>query len=368
MTTSLQLGLDTFGDVTWNAAQRLLPHAQVLRNVVAEAVLADELGLDFFGVGEHHRDDFAVSAPEVVLAAIAGQTRRIRLGSAVTVLSSDDPVRVFERFSTLDAVSGGRAEVILGRGSFTESFPLFGFPLDQYELLFEEKLALFVELLNERPVTWSGRTRAPLTGQTVYPPTESGSLPAWVAVGGSPESVVRAARHGLPLTLAIIGGAPLRFRPLVDLYHEALRELGKPTLAVAAHSPGYVAATDEQAREEAWPHYAAMMNRIGKERGWPPVRREQFEATAGPDGALFVGSPETVATKIIKVATGLGLTRFDLKYSLGTLPHEQLLTSIRLYATEVAPLVRTRLRAACQDGMDTVPAGAELSSTAPGRG
>jgi len=354
MATPLQLGLDTFGDVTWDANHRLLPQAQVIRNVVAEAVLADSLGLDFIGVGEHHRADFAVSAPEVVLAAIAGQTHRIRLGSAVTVLSSDDPVRVFERFSTLDAVSGGRAEVILGRGSFTESFPLFGFPLDQYDLLFEEKLQLFVELLKQQPVTWSGRTRAALTTQTVYPATESGSLTTWVAVGGSPQSVVRSAQHGLPLMLAIIGGAPLQFRQFVDLYHRALREFGRPALPVGAHCPGYIAATDEQAREEAWPHYAAMMERIGKERGWRPLRREQFDATAGPDGALFVGSPATVATKIVKVARGLGLARFDLKYSLGTLPHEQLMNSIRLYATAVAPLVRAQL--------GDVPAPAEMPS------
>ena len=352
MATHFQLGLDTFGDVTWDAAQRPLPQAQVIRNVVAEAVLADDLGLDFFGVGEHHRDDFAVSAPEVVLAAIAGQTERIRLGSAVTVLSSDDPVRVFERFSTLDAVSGGRAEVILGRGSFTESFPLFGYSLDQYDLLFEEKLALFVELLKGQPVTWSGRTRAPLTNQRMYPLLESGTLPAWVAVGGSPQSVVRAAQHGLPLTLAIIGGSPAQFRPLVDLYHRALREFGKPELPIAAHCPGYIAATDEQAREEAWPHYAAMMDRIGRERGWRPLRREQFEAEAGPDGALFIGSPETVAAKIVKVAGQLGLSRFDLKYSLGTLPHEQLMHCIRLYATEVAPVVRA--------GLEEAPAPAAL--------
>ena len=345
MATTLQLGLDTFGDVTYDVEQRLLPQAQVIRNVVAEAVLADELGLDFFGVGEHHRDDFAVSAPDVVLAAIAGQTRRIRLGSAVTVLSSDDPVRVFERFSTLDAVSGGRAEVILGRGSFTESFPLFGFPIDQYELLFEEKLALFVELLKQQPVTWSGQTRAALTDQRVYPPTESGSLPAWVAVGGSAESVVRAARHGLPLMLAIIGGAPMSFRPFVDLYQRALEHFGRTALPVGAHCPGYLAATDEQARDEAWPHYAAMMDRIGRDRGWRPLRREQFETTAGPDGALFIGSPETVAAKIVTVARSLGLSRFDLKYSLGTLPHEQLLNSIQLYATEVAPMVRAQLGA-----------------------
>src|SRR3712207_6706392 len=283
MVAGFEMGLDTFGDVTHDAEGRLLPHAQVIRNVIAEAVCADELGLDFIGVGEHHRPDFAVSAPEVVLAAIAGQTTRIRLGSAVTVLSSDDPVRVFERFSTLDAVSGGRAEVMLGRGSFTESFPLFGYALDQYELLFEEKLQLFVELLKEAPVTWSGHTRAALTDQTVYPPTESGSLTTWVAVGGSPESVVRAARHGLPLTLAIIGGAPAQFRPLVDLYHRALRHFGQPEQPVGVHSPGYVAATDEQALGEAWPHYLAMHARIGRERGWPPSTREQYERTAGPE-------------------------------------------------------------------------------------
>src|SRR3954471_4858999 len=223
----VELGLDTFGDVTHAPDGTPKPQAQVIRDSIAEAVLADELGVDFIGLGEHHRPDFAISSPEVVLAAIAGQTKRIHLGSAVTVLSSDDPVRVFERFSTLDAVSGGRAEIIVGRGSFTESFPLFGFALDQYEQLFEEKLELFVELLKQQPVTWSGQTRAALTDQLVYPPTESGSLRTWVAVGGSPESVVRAARHGLPLMLAIIGGAPAQFRPLVDLYHRALRHFGK---------------------------------------------------------------------------------------------------------------------------------------------
>jgi len=341
----LELGLDTFGDVTRDADQRLLPPAQVIRDVVAEAVLADQLGLDFFGVGEHHRDDFAVSAPEVVLAAIAGQTQRIHLGSAVTVLSSDDPVRVFERFSTLDAVSGGRAEVIVGRGSFTESFPLFGFPLDQYEQLFEEKLELFVELLKQQPVTWSGQTRDALTDQPVYPPIESGSLKTWVAVGGSPESVIRAARYGLPLMLAIIGGAPSQFKPLVELYHRALRHFEQAEQPIGVHSPGYIAATDQQALDEAWPHYEAMMNRIGRDRGWRPITREQYEHTAGPNGALLIGSPETVAAKIAKVASELELSRFDLKYSLGTLPHEHLMNSIRLYATEVAPLVRAQLGA-----------------------
>jgi probable LLM family oxidoreductase len=339
----IELGIDTFGDVTYDGAGQLLPHPQVIRNVVAEAVLADELGLDFIGVGEHHRPDFAISAPDVVLAAIAGQTDRIRLGSAVTVLSSDDPVRVFERFSTLDAVSNGRAEVILGRGSFTESFPLFGYDMRQYELLFEEKLELFVELLKERPVTWSGKTRAPLANQVVYPPTASGALPAWVAGGGSVASVLRAARHGLPLMLAIIGGSPARFAPIVELYRQELQELGKPALPVGVHSPGYIAASDQQARDEMWPHYQAMMERIGRERGWSRMSREQFEMSAGPEGALFVGSPETVATKIIKVVEGLGVSRFDLKYSAGTLPHDKLMNSIALYGREVAPAVRQAL-------------------------
>ena len=341
MTTALELGIDTFGDVTFGPDGRTpLSHPEVLRNVVEEAVLADRLGLDFFGVGEHHREDFAVSAPEVVLAAIAGQTERIRLGSAVTVLSSDDPVRVFQRFSTLDAVSGGRAEVILGRGSFTESFPLFGYELGQYEELFEAKLDLFAALLREGPVTWRGSTRPALDGQRVYPPTASGALRTWVGVGGSQMSVVRAARYGLPLMLAVIGGSPSSFQPLVGLYHRALASAGHGPQPVGVHSPGYVAATDEQAREEIWPHYAAMMTRIGRERGWPPLTEAQFERAAGPDGALFVGSPSTVAAKIAKVVDGLGLSRFDLKYSIGTLPHEQLLRSIELYGKEVAPMVR----------------------------
>jgi probable LLM family oxidoreductase len=342
-TYELELGLDTFGDVTVDADGRPVPQAQVIRDVVSQAVLADELGIDFFGVGEHHRADFAVSAPEVVLAAIAGQTSAIRLGSAVTVLSSDDPVRVYQRFATLDAVSGGRAEVILGRGSFVESFPLFGYDLADYERLFEEKLELFAALRREEPVTWSGTTRPGLDGQRVFPTTAAGSLPAWVGVGGSPESVVRAARYGLPLMLAIIGGEPLRFAPLVDLYDRALKQFGHGPQRLGAHSPGYVAGTDEQAGDEFWPHYKAMHDRIGRERGWPPLTRAQFDAGTGPDGALFVGSPDTVATKIVRVTQGLGLDRFDLKYSAGSLPHEQLMSTIELYGTKVVPLVREQL-------------------------
>ncbi len=338
----LELGLDTFGDVTVDAEGRRLSQAQVLRNVVEEAVLADRLGLDFIGVGEHHRDDFAVSAPEVVLAAIAARTERIRLGSAVTVLSSDDPIRVFQRFATVDALSNGRAEVILGRGSFTESFPLFGFDLADYETLFEEKLDLFSLLLREQPVTWQGETRTPLRNQQVYPRTESG-LRAWIGVGGSPQSVVRAATYGLPLVLAIIGGDHLRFAPFAQLYRRALAEMGRPELPIAIHSPGHVADSDEQARDEYWTHYRAMHARIGGERGWGPMSRDQFEMAAGPEGALTVGSPVTVAAKIVRALNGLGASRFAMKYSAGTLPHELMLRSIELFATEVAPVVRAAI-------------------------
>jgi probable LLM family oxidoreductase len=342
--TPLEIGLDTFGDRTLGADGALVSHAQAMRDVVEQAELADRLGLAFFGVGEHHRDDFAVAAPEVVLAAIAGRTQRIRLGSAVTVLSSDDPIRVFQRFSTLDAVSGGRAEVILGRGSFTESFPLFGFDLRQYEQLFEEKLALFAAVRSGKPVTWSGSTRPPLDNHVIYLPLERGSLRTWIGVGGSPESVVRAAHYGFDLMLAIIGGEPARFAQYVELYQRALAEFGHERLPVGCHSPGHVAETDEQAREELWPHYFAMRKKIGAERGWPPPTREQFDREAGPGGALFVGSPETVAQKIAETARVLSLSRFDLKYSNGTLPHDRMLRSIELIGTRVVPRVHELLR------------------------
>lgn len=337
--STVQLGLDTFGDVTVTPDGTPISQAQVIRNLVDEGVLADELGLDFFGVGEHHREDFAVSAPEVVLSAIAARTSSIHLGSAVTVLSSDDPVRVFQRFATVDAVSNGRAEVILGRGSFTESFPLFGYDLTKYEQLFEEKLHLFVELLKEEPVTWEGELRAPLTGQTVFPKTESGHLKTWIGVGGSPESVVRAARHNLPLVLAIIGGDPERFKPYADLFHRSLAQLEQPDLPIAVHSPGYVADTDEQALTEFWPHFKVMRDRIGRERGWPPAREDEFRQEA-EHGSLYAGSPETVAKKIAATVTTLGIQRFDLKYSAGTLPHEHMMHSIELYGSAVAPMVK----------------------------
>jgi probable LLM family oxidoreductase len=342
MAQSLELGLDTFGDVTAGPDGRLLPHAQVIRNVIEEAVLADQLGIDFIGVGEHHRADFAVSAPEVVLAAIAGRTKRIRLGSAVTVLSSDDPIRVFQRFATLDAASNGRAEVILGRGSFTESFPLFGYELSQYEELFSDKLDLFAALIRQDAVTWRGKTRSPLTNQRVFPPIETGSLKTWIGVGGSPESVVRAARYDMPLMLAIIGGDPARFVPYVDLYHRAFAQLGRPVPAIGVHSPGYVAETDAQAREDLWPDFKRMRDQIGAERGWPPMGRAEFNQEAD-HGSLYVGSPETVARKIAATAKALGLSRFDLKYSAGPLPHEKLMRGIELYGTKVIPMVRDLL-------------------------
>lgn len=339
-TPHFEFGLDTFGDVTLDASGSPRSQAQVLRDVIDEAVLAEQAGLDCFGVGEHHRRDFAISAPEVVLAAIAGRTRRIALGSAVTVLSTDDPVRVFQRFSTLNAISNGRAEVILGRGSFTESYPLFGYDLSNYTQLFEEKLEIFAALLAGGPVTWAGATRPELKNQIVYPPIERGTLRTWVGVGGSPESVVRAARYGLPLTLAIIGGSPARFRPYVDLYQQSLGRFGKAPQPIAVHSPGHVAATDDDAKNELWPHYQAMMTRVGGERGWPPATRAQFEHEAGPNGALCVGSPQTVAAKIKQTVKALGLSRFDLKYSCGALSHEKMLASIELIGREVAPRVR----------------------------
>jgi probable LLM family oxidoreductase len=342
MAQQFEFGLDTFGDVTLGPDKTPLTHAQVIRNVIEEGALADQVGVDAFGVGEHHRPDFAVSAPEVVLAAIAGRTKRIRLGSAVTVLSSDDPIRVFERFSTLNAASNGRAEVTVGRGSFIESFPLFGYDLSQYEVLFEDKLDLFVALLRSDTVTWQGQTRTPLKNQRVFPPIEGGPLRTWVGVGGSPESVVRAARYELPLALAIIGGDPARFKPYVDLYHRAFAQLGKPVLPIAVHSPGYIADTDEEAREDYWLGYKAMHDKIGAERGWPPMERASFNQEV-EHGALHVGAPQTVANKIAKTAKALGIVRFDLKYSAGTLPHDKLMRCIELYGTKVMPLVQELL-------------------------
>lgn len=342
MTKHIEFGIDTFGDVTVGSDGKLISQAQVIRNIVDEAVLADEVGIDFIGVGEHHRDDFAVSAPEVVLAGIATRTSRIKLGSAVTVLSSDDPIRVFERFSTVNALSNGRAEVILGRGSFTESFPLFGYNLNDYEVLFEQKLDLFAALLENGPVTWEGKLRPPLKGVTVHPQIESGKLSAWIGVGGSPESVVRSVTYKIPMTLAIIGGDPKRFLPYVDLYKRAQAQLEAAPMPLGVHSPGFVADTDEEAREGLWPGYKLMHDRIGGERGWPPTTKDSFIREIEL-GSLYAGSPETVAKKIAATVAALGSDRFDLKYSGGITSHEKMMKSIELYGTKVLPMVRELL-------------------------
>ena len=342
---TVELGLDTFGDITIGEDGQRVSDAQTIRDIVDQAVLADQVGLSFFGVGEHHRHEFAVSSPELVLAAAAARTEQIHLGTAVTVLSSDDPVRVYERFATLDALSRGRAEVILGRGSFIESFPLFGYDLSDYEVLFEEKLDLFSQLMAEKPVTWQGTTRASLTDADVFPKTESG-LTAWVGVGGSPESVVRTARYGYGLMLAIIGGSAERFRPYVDLYHRSLDSFGRDRMPVGVHSPGHIADTDAQAWEELYPAMEANRNAIGAERGWPPYSRLQFQHDVGPEGAIYAGSPETVARKIAATVATLGADRFDLKYANGTLSHGKMLRSIELYGTKVLPLVHDLLASA----------------------
>lgn len=339
--TGIQFGLDTFGGVTTDADGESVPHPQVIRDIVDEAVLADSVGLDFFGLGEHHRPDFAVSSPEVVLSAIAARTDRIRLGSAVTVLSSDDPVRVFERFSTLDAVSNGRAEIVAGRGSFIESFPLFGFDLRQYEELFEERLDLLSQLLKEEPVTWQGSTRAALENQRVFPTTADG-IPTWVGVGGSPDSVVRTARYNFGLFLAIIGGPAARFAPYIDLFTRTQDQFGVPHQPVAVHSPGLVAETDEQARALTHDGWLAMRTRLGQERGWPAPAVGDFEREI-EGGALYVGSPETVARKIVGTLRTLDVDRFDLKYDQNAVTHQTMMDSIALYGEKVVPLVKDML-------------------------
>ncbi|MFD6496324.1 LLM class flavin-dependent oxidoreductase [Streptomyces sp. NPDC059944] len=337
--SDLDFGLDTFGDVPVDDSGTRVSHARAIRQLVEEAVLADDIGIDVLAVGEHHRPEYSVSTPETVLAGIATRTTRLRLSSGVTVLSSDDPVRVFQRFATVDALSNGRAEVILGRGSFTESFPLFGYDLSDYDKLFEEKIELFVRLLDEKPITWKGSVRAPLDEAEVFPPTESGHLPTWVGVGGSPPSVVRTARYGLPLMLAVIGGSPARFAPYIDLYQRATAQFGTTAHPVGMHSPGFVADTDEEAREVYWPSYRTIRDRIGALRGWPPIRREEFDAEI-EHGSLYIGSPETVARKIARAVGDLGVGRFDLIYTAGTQPISARLRAVELYGTKVIPMVR----------------------------
>lgn len=336
----MELGLATFADVSSGVS----PEQRML-DLMEEVELADELGLDVFGIGEHHRPDFAISSPAVALAAAAVRTRRIRLTSAVTVLSSADPVRVFQDFATVDLLSGGRAEIMAGRGSFIESFPLFGFDLDDYDELYAENLGLLLELRSNTRVTWSGRHRASLHDAEVYPRPVQDPLPVWVAVGGSPQSVVRAGTLGLPLTVAIIGGEPERFVPLVDLYREAGARAGHhpQSLRVAINTHGFVAARSSEADAAFAPAYTAMISRIGRERGWPPMGRAQYDALRSPRGALAVGDPQEVAEKILYEHELFGHQRYLAQMSVGAVAHRDVLKSIELFATEVAPVVRAEV-------------------------
>ena len=342
----MELGIYTFAEATPDAATgETVSAADRLRDLMEEIELADQVGLDVFGVGEHHRPDYVASSPAVVLAAAATRTKRIRLTSAVTVLSSDDPVRVFQDFATLDLLSGGRAEIMAGRGSFIESFPLFGYDLGDYDELFAEKLELLLKLREEERVTWQGRHRAPLAGQGVYPRPVQNPLPVWVAVGGTPQSVARAATLGLPMALAIIGGQPERFAPFVELYRETARRAGHDPakLPVSINSHGYIADSSRQAADEAFGPTAVTMNRIGRERGWPPLTRAAFDASRTLRGAGFVGSPEEVAEKILFQHAIFRHDRFMVQFSVGTMPHRQVMRSIELFGTRVAPVVRAEV-------------------------
>ena len=341
---TLEFGLDTFLPVTVDESGLPISGDQAIRNAVEEAVLAEAVGIDSFNIGEHYRTEFMDSASHVVLAAIASRTERIRLGSAVTVLSTQDPVRLYTDFATLDAVSHGRAQLIVGRGSLTESFPLFGFDLADYEELFEEKLDLLVRLLRGQPVTWSGNFRSALTNQFVSPPIPQGHIPTWVGVGGSPQSVVRAARFGLPLMLAVIGGRPERFAPYVELYKRALQQHAQPELPIGLHTLGFVAATDDEALEIQWPYYKEQFEWAAQERGWRPPTYDQFLAEVD-HGSMFVGSPETVAKRIAGTINALSLSRFDLHYAIGRIPHEHRMAMIELYGREVIPRARELLAA-----------------------
>ncbi len=342
MKTNYTFGLDNFGDIPLDESGEAVTHAQAIRQVVDEAILADKLGVDIIALGEHHREEYSISSPEMVLAAIASRTKRIKLSSGVTVLSSDDPVRVYERFATLDAVSNGRAQIILGRGSFTESFPLFGYSLQDYDVLFEEKIELMAELLKEKPVSWSGTTRTELADADVFPKTESGRIETWVGVGGSPNSVLRAARYGFPLILAIIGGAPARFAPYVDLYKQAAKEYGTTAHPVGMHSPGYIADTDEEAMELAWPTFKTAFDAIGKTRGWAPWSYEHFKREVAM-GSLYVGSPKTVAERIAHAMRAVGAERFDLVYGFGPVKASDRMKMVELYGKKVIPMVRELL-------------------------
>lgn len=340
--TGIEFGLNSFGENASDDAGRRLSDAESVRVLVEEAELADRVGIDIFSIGEHYRDGYNDSAPHVILATIAGRTQRIRLGTSVTVLSTQDPVRLFTEYATLDATSNGRAQLIVGRASATESFPLFGFDLADYETLFEEKLDLFTRLLTGEPVTWSGTTRSPLHGQTLHPGITPGAIPTWVGVGGTPNSVVRAARFGLPMMLAAVGGPPARFSGHVDLYQRSLDEFGHARQPVGTHSLGLVADTDGEARELWWPYWERLMEQASIERGFPRPTRGRYEAEVA-GGALYIGSPDTVAAKIAQSIRDLSLSRFDLKYDIVKLPAAARSRTIELLGTEVIPRVRRLL-------------------------
>ena len=340
----MELGITTFAETIPSPEDgTVVSHGERLRQVVEEIEVAEQVGLEVFGVGEHHRPDFASSAPAIVLATAAGRTERIRLSPAVTVLSSDDPVRVYQQFATLDLLSEGRAELLVGRGSFIESFPLFGYSLGDYEDLFAEKLDLLLDIREQERVTWSGRFRAPLDDQGVYPRSQQDPLPVWVGVGGNPASMVRAGRRGLPVALAIIGGSPERFATLAAIHRRALEESGydPDTVPLAVHAHGYVAETTDRAAEEFYPSYATAMNRIGRERGWGPMTQIQYRNMIGPEGSLVLGDPDTVAEKILRWREILGIERFMLHPSVGTLGHDRVLQTIELLGTEVADRIRS---------------------------
>lgn len=342
----MQIGVDTFVEMTPDAATGVTVTAtERVRDLLEQVEQTEQAGLDLYAIGEHHREEFVASAPAVLLAAAAARTKRIRLASSVTVLSSDDPVRVFQQFATVDLISQGRAEIVVGRGSFTESYPLFGYDLNNYDALFAEKLDLLLKLREQTEVEWKGRFRAALTGQGVYPRPLQTVLPVWLGVGGTPNSFARAGSLGLPLMVAIIGGEPHRFRPLVEMYRQAGRRAGfaPEQLKVGVHLHGFVAETTEEAAETLYPAHAYTFNRIGRERGWPPTSRAQFDATRGPKGALVVGDPETVAEKLVYVDQALGgVSRFTLQLTAGTLPHAKVMRAIELLGTRVAPVVRAR--------------------------
>jgi probable LLM family oxidoreductase len=342
----MELGLYTFADVDPNpAGGKGAEAARRVRDLVEEIELADQVGLDVFGLGEHHRPDYAASAPAMILAAAAVKTKNIRLTSAVTVLSSDDPVRVFQQFSTLDLLSNGRAEIMAGRGSFIESFPLFGYNLEDYDQLFEEKLDLLLAIRDGEHVNWSGAMRPPLNGQGVYPRALQEPLPVWIAVGGTPQSVARAGAFGLPVAIAIIGGEPRRFAPLLDLYREAARRADQDAtrLRASINVHGFIADTTQAAADQFYGPQSEVMNRIGRERGWGPTSRAQFDLSRGPNGALFLGDPETVAEKIVAHHRIFKNDRFLLQMAIGLMPHAQVMRGIELYGTKVAPLVRKAL-------------------------